>query len=82
LTSGKLIGIDQDINAINKAKEVLKDYLDKVILVHDNYVNIERVLRDLNIDGFAGFYLILEFLHISWMKMKEAFLITRMPVWI
>jgi len=82
LTSGKLIGIDQDINAINKAKEVLKDYLDKVILVHDNYVNIERVLRDLNIDGLTGFYLILEFLHISWMKMKEAFLITRMPVWI
>jgi len=57
LTSGKLIGIDQDINAINKAKEVLKDYLDKVILVHDNYVNIERVLRDLNIDGVDGILL-------------------------
>jgi 16S rRNA (cytosine1402-N4)-methyltransferase len=57
LTSGKLIGIDQDINAINKAKEVLKDYLDKVILVHDNYANIERVLRDLNIDGVDGILL-------------------------
>lgn len=57
LTSGKLIGIDQDINAINKAKEVLKDYLDKVILVHDNYSNIERVLRDLNIDGVDGILL-------------------------
>lgn len=57
LTTGKLIGIDQDINAINKAKEVLKDYLDKVILVHDNYVNIERVLRDLNIDGVDGILL-------------------------
>jgi len=57
LTSGKLIGIDQDINAINKAKEVLQDYLDKVIFVHDNYVNIERILRDLNIDGIDGILL-------------------------
>ena len=57
LTTGKLIGIDQDINAINKAKEVLKDYLDKVIFFHDNYVNIERILRDLHIDRVDGILL-------------------------
>ncbi len=54
LDSGKLIGIDQDTNALKKAKEVLKDYEDKVIFVHDNYVNIPRILDDLNIDKVDG----------------------------
>lgn len=57
LTTGKLIGIDQDINAIKKAKEVLKAYSDKVIFIHDNYVNIERILGDLNIEGVDGILL-------------------------
>lgn len=54
LDSGKLIGIDQDTNALKKAKEVLKDYEDKVIFVHDNYVNIPRILDDLSIDKVDG----------------------------
>ncbi len=57
LTSGKLIGIDQDTNAINKAKEVLKDDIDKVIVVHDNFKNIKNVLKNLGIEKVDGILL-------------------------
>lgn len=57
LTTGKLIGIDQDLNALAKAKEVLKDDLDKVVLIHDNYVNIEEILSKLNIEKVDGILL-------------------------
>ncbi len=57
LSTGKLIGIDQDTNALEKSKVVLKDHIDKVILVHSNYVNIKEVLNDLNIDKVDGILL-------------------------
>lgn len=57
LTTGKLIGIDQDQNALKKAGEVLKDYKENVILVHDNYENIDKVLRELEIEKVDGILL-------------------------
>ncbi|NLL81594.1 MAG: 16S rRNA (cytosine(1402)-N(4))-methyltransferase RsmH [Tissierellia bacterium] len=57
LKGGKLIGIDQDLEAIDKASEVLKDYEENVILVHDNYENINRILRNLNIEKVDGILL-------------------------
>lgn len=57
LSTGKLIGIDQDTNALEKSKDVLKDHMDKVILVHSNYVSIREVLNDLNIDKVDGILL-------------------------
>lgn len=57
LSTGKLIGIDQDLNALRKAKEVLKEYEDKVIFVHNNYRNIDLVLDDLGIDKVDGILL-------------------------
>lgn len=57
LTSGKLIGIDQDKNALEKASEVLKDYQDKVVLIHDNYENIDKILSELEIDKVDGILL-------------------------
>src|SRR5690606_13601654 len=57
LTSGKLIGIDQDLNALKKAKEVLKDYEDKVIFVHNNYRNIDIILDELGISKVDGILL-------------------------
>ena len=57
LTDGKLIGIDQDLNALKKAKEVLKDEIDKTVLVHENYVNIDKILSDLNIGKVDGILL-------------------------
>ncbi|MFU0823763.1 16S rRNA (cytosine(1402)-N(4))-methyltransferase RsmH [Clostridium sp.] len=50
---GRLIGIDQDTNAIKAAKERLKGY-SNVTYVHDNFYNIDCILKELNIDGVDG----------------------------
>jgi len=50
---GRLIGIDQDINAIKAAKKRLKGY-SNVTYVHDNFYNIDHILKELNIDGVDG----------------------------
>jgi len=57
LDKGKLIGVDQDMNAINKSREVLKEYEDKSILVHNNFKNIKDILLELNIDKIDGMLL-------------------------
>ena len=41
---GRLIGIDQDTDALKAAKERLKDY-SNVTFVHSNFSNIENVLK-------------------------------------
>lgn len=55
LTSGKLICFDQDINAISAAKEKLKDFMDKTILVHSNFENLREELNKLGIESIDGF---------------------------
>lgn len=55
--NGRLIGIDQDMDAIKAATERLKDYNDKVTIVHSNYQDIDSVLRDLSISGVDGIVL-------------------------
>jgi 16S rRNA (cytosine1402-N4)-methyltransferase len=57
LTTGRLVGIDQDENALEKSREVLKEYMYKVDLVHSNYVNIKEVLENLNIEKVDGILL-------------------------
>lgn len=54
---GRLIGIDQDGEALQAAGERLKEFEDKVTLVRDNYCEIERVLKDLNIEKVDGIVL-------------------------
>lgn len=51
---GHLIGIDQDLNAINAAKNRLKEFEEQITLVHDNFKNIEQVLHTLRIDAIDG----------------------------
>jgi 16S rRNA (cytosine1402-N4)-methyltransferase len=51
---GTLIGIDQDKNAISKAQEVLKDQLNKVIIIHNNFFNVQDVLQQINIEKIDG----------------------------
>ena len=46
---GRLIGIDQDADAIAAATERLKPFADRVSIVRDNYVNIKSVLSGLGI---------------------------------
>lgn len=50
---GRLIGIDQDMEAINAAKERLKAY-ENVTYVNDNFKNIKYILQNLNIDKVDG----------------------------
>jgi len=57
LTKGRLIGIDQDKDAINAAGERLKEFEDKVTIVRDNYVNFRKVLDNLNIEKVDGILL-------------------------
>ncbi|WP_422486526.1 16S rRNA (cytosine(1402)-N(4))-methyltransferase RsmH [Gudongella sp. DL1XJH-153] len=57
LTTGRLIGIDQDMDALEKSREVLKDHINKIHLVHSNYVNIKAVLRELEIEKVDGILL-------------------------
>ena len=57
LTSGKLIGIDQDEDALKAAKERLGEFLDRAIFVRDNYVNIANVLSERGIEKVDGIYL-------------------------
>ncbi len=54
LTTGKLICIDKDTDALKKAKQVLKKYLDKIIFVNDNFANIDEILNNLNIPAVYG----------------------------
>ena len=57
LTTGRLIGIDQDMNAINAATKRLEQFKDKVTLVHSNFSNIKKVFEDLGIEKADGFLL-------------------------
>jgi len=54
---GRLIGIDQDGDAIVAATRRLEDYEDRVTIVRNNYVNTVEVLKDLEISGIDGMLL-------------------------
>ncbi len=55
--NGRLIGIDQDKDAIAAATERLKDFQDRVTIVRSNYEQIDKVLGDLGIGQVNGIYL-------------------------
>lgn len=54
---GRLIGIDQDGEALEAAGERLKEFGEQVTLVRENYCEIESVLDDLNIKKVDGIVL-------------------------
>jgi 16S rRNA (cytosine1402-N4)-methyltransferase len=67
-TKGRLIGIDQDTEALKAAKENLKDY-NNVTYVHDNFYNIEAILEKLDVGKVDG---ILMDLGVSSFQLDEA----------
>ncbi|MDE6024792.1 MAG: 16S rRNA (cytosine(1402)-N(4))-methyltransferase RsmH [Lachnospiraceae bacterium] len=54
---GRLIGLDQDMDAIAAATKRLVNYMDKVTIVHSNYQDIDSVLKGLSIGGVDGIVL-------------------------
>ncbi len=50
----RLICFDRDKNAIKAAKERLKDYLDKVTFVNENFSSLSYVLDEMKIDNLGG----------------------------
>ena len=54
---GRLIGIDQDNEAIEAAKKRLAQYEDRVTFVHSNYQDIDSVLRGCSVSGVDGIVL-------------------------
>ena len=57
LTTGRLISIDQDADAIAAAGERLRVYGDRVTLVRDNFSNLASVCRTLGIEKIDGLLL-------------------------
>ena len=54
---GRLIGIDQDTDALAAAGQRLAPFADRVKLVHDNYENMAAVLADCGIAAVDGILL-------------------------
>ncbi|MDO4787763.1 MAG: 16S rRNA (cytosine(1402)-N(4))-methyltransferase RsmH [Johnsonella sp.] len=57
LNGGRLIGIDQDEEALSAAAKRLEEFGDKVLLVRDNYSHIASVLSEQGIEKVDGIYL-------------------------
>ncbi len=57
LDKGKLIGVDQDTDALNAATEKLKIFEGKFIPYHSNFSKIAQVLEDLEIKKIDGLLL-------------------------
>lgn len=53
---GRLIAIDQDLTAIENAKDVLKEHLHKVTFIHSNFRELTQILKELNIEKVDGIY--------------------------
>lgn len=54
---GRLIGIDQDKDAIIASTERLAPYKDKVTIIRDNYCNMKQRIQELEINGVDGIVL-------------------------
>ncbi|WP_291634692.1 16S rRNA (cytosine(1402)-N(4))-methyltransferase RsmH [Clostridium sp.] len=54
--SGRLIGIDQDADALKAAETVLKEF-SNVTYVHDNFYNIDDILDKLEIEKVDGIFM-------------------------
>ena len=55
--NGRVIATDLDDYAIQRAKDRLKEFGDRLTVVKDNFKNFPSVKEELNIDGFDGILL-------------------------
>lgn len=56
-SKGRLIGIDQDGDALEAARKRLEEFEDKITLVRSNYCEIETILKDLEVEKVDGIVL-------------------------
>ncbi|MCM1262746.1 MAG: 16S rRNA (cytosine(1402)-N(4))-methyltransferase RsmH [Butyrivibrio sp.] len=54
---GRLIGIDQDGEAVQAAGRRLEEFKDRITIVRDNYCNMRNILTSLDIDRVDGIVL-------------------------
>lgn len=57
MPNGILVGIDQDTIALKNAEEKLKEYKENVILVHDNFQNLGKIINEKFPEGVDGIFL-------------------------
>jgi len=69
LTTGRLIGIDRDAQAIDIARERLKEWEKQVTLVHANFGSIDEVAKDLELPPVDG---VIADLGVSSMQLDQA----------
>ena len=69
LTTGRLVGMDRDAQALEIARERLKDYQEKVTLVHANFSKVDEVVRELGLPLLDG---VLADLGVSSMQLDTA----------
>jgi 16S rRNA (cytosine1402-N4)-methyltransferase len=55
--NGRLIGIDQDLDAIRHAREVLAPFFPRVSLHHDSFSHLDRILHALGLHSVDGILL-------------------------
>ncbi|NLL62604.1 MAG: 16S rRNA (cytosine(1402)-N(4))-methyltransferase RsmH [Candidatus Atribacteria bacterium] len=53
---GQLIGIDQDVEALEYARERLAVYRDRVILIKANFIELEMIMMSLGITKVSGVF--------------------------
>ena len=61
LPGGTLIGIDQDLDAINHAKKILHPFKENVLLFHSNFSDLPKILNANGIKGVNSILLDLGF---------------------
>jgi 16S rRNA (cytosine1402-N4)-methyltransferase len=47
--NGKLIGLDRDEDAVNFARKRLARFRERAVVVHENFINLDRVLKDMDV---------------------------------
>jgi len=54
LNKGRLIAIDRDHDAIVEAGEILSDYSSSITLIHGDFKNISRLLKEVDVEKVDG----------------------------
>ena len=54
LPGGMLLGIDQDIKAVEEAQRALSPYASNIYLVHDNFINLPFILSRIDVGAVDG----------------------------